>query len=46
MLTGQRPPLLENARSLATLMVDQKLLHKTVDVESLFDERMLDRIYP
>jgi NitT/TauT family transport system substrate-binding protein len=46
MLTGQPPPLLKIARSLATLMVDQKLLLKTVDAESLFDERMLDRIYP
>jgi len=46
MLTGQPAALLKNARSLATLMVDQNLLHKTVDVESLFDERILDRIYP
>jgi NitT/TauT family transport system substrate-binding protein len=46
MLTGQPPLLLKNARLLAALMVDQKLLHKTVDVESLFDERMLDGIYP
>jgi NitT/TauT family transport system substrate-binding protein len=46
MLKGQPPSLLKNARSLAALMVDQKLFHKTVDVESLFDERMLDRIYP
>jgi NitT/TauT family transport system substrate-binding protein len=46
MLTGQSPALFKNARSLVTLMVDQRLLRKTVDVESLFDERMLDRIYP
>jgi NitT/TauT family transport system substrate-binding protein len=46
MLTGQPPPLLKIARSLATLMVDQKLLLKTVDAESLFEERTLDRIYP
>jgi NitT/TauT family transport system substrate-binding protein len=46
MLTGQSPALLKNARSLAALMVDQRLLRKAVDVESLFDERMLDRIYP
>jgi NitT/TauT family transport system substrate-binding protein len=46
MLTGRPPSLLKNARSLAALMVDQKLLHKTVDLESLFDERMVDRIYP
>jgi NitT/TauT family transport system substrate-binding protein len=46
MLTGQPPPLLKIARSLATLMIDQKLLLKTVDAESLFEERTLDRIYP
>jgi NitT/TauT family transport system substrate-binding protein len=46
MLTGQSPALFKSARSLVTLMVDQRLLRKTVDVESLFDERMLDRISP
>jgi NitT/TauT family transport system substrate-binding protein len=46
MLTGQSPALLEDARSLATLMIDQSLLRKTADVESLFDQRMLDRLYP
>jgi NitT/TauT family transport system substrate-binding protein len=46
MLTGQSPALLKDARSLATLMIDQSLLRKTADVESLFDQRMLDRLYP
>jgi NitT/TauT family transport system substrate-binding protein len=46
MLTGHPPGLLKNARSLATLMIDQGLLRKTADVESLFDERLAERIYP
>jgi len=46
MLTGHPPALLKNARSLATLMIDQGLLRKTADVESLFDERLVARIYP
>ncbi|HEV8523548.1 MAG TPA: ABC transporter substrate-binding protein, partial [Terriglobales bacterium] len=46
MLMGQPPALLKNAQTLAAVMVEHKLLQKTVDVPSLFDKQALEPIMP
>lgn len=46
MLMGQPPALLKNAQTLAAIMVEQKLLQKTVDVPALFDKQALEPILP
>lgn len=46
LLTGRSPPLLQNAQALASLMRKQHLLHKDVDVASLFDERAIGHVLP
>lgn len=46
MLMGQPPALLKNAQTLAAIMVEKKLLQKTVDVPSLFDKQALEQVIP
>ena len=46
MLTGQPPPLLKNAQSLAAIMREKGLLTKAVDATALFDEKALNHLLP
>lgn len=46
MLIGQPPEMLKTTQKLAAVMREQGLLQKDVDIQSLFDESMLNRVFP
>jgi hypothetical protein len=46
LLTGPHPRLLENAKVLSQVMMDQKLLSQPVDPRPLFHEEMLQSVLP
>lgn len=46
MLTGDPPLLLKNAQALADVMREHGLLQKEVEIQSLFDERAINRVLP
>lgn len=45
-LMGHPPLLLKNAQTLADLMREHGLLQKEVEIQSLFDERAINRVLP
>lgn len=46
LLLGPHPSLLENARHMAAIMEDSRLLKKQVEIISLFDPPLLQELYP